>query len=85
MYRASNTKNIFEVFIFESLIELTESYLDDFNSTQPKVLDHKLNIYIDNIEADEKFANLNTISRLARMMVGKKNILLFLWSIGFSS
>jgi len=70
---AFNPKNSFEAFKFESLMELAKSYPDDFNSTQLKDLDRELNIYIDNMRADERFADLNTISELARLMVGKKN------------
>ena len=82
---AFNPKNSFEAFKYVSLMELAKSYPDDFNSTQLKDLDRELNIYIDNMRADERFADLNTISELARLMVGTKNIWLFLWFIGFSS
>ena len=50
-------------------MELAKSYPDDFNSTQLKDLGRELLIYIDNVRADERFANLNTISELARLMV----------------
>ena len=66
---AFNPKNSFEAFKFESLMELAKSYPDDFNSTQLKDLGRELLIYIDNVRADERFANLNTISELARFMV----------------
>ena len=58
-------------------MELAKSYPDDFNSTQLKDLDRELNIYIDNMRADERFADLNTISELARLMVGTKKHLAF--------
>ncbi|XP_039811811.1 uncharacterized protein LOC120674744 [Panicum virgatum] len=63
-------KNSFEAFKFESLMELAKSYPDDFDSTQLRDLGRELNIYIDNVKADERFANLNTISELAKLMVG---------------
>ena len=66
---AFNPKNSFEAFKFESLMELAKSYPDDFNSTQLKDLGRELLIYIDNVRANERFANLNTISELARLMV----------------
>jgi len=50
-------------------MELAKSYPDDFNSTQLKDLGRELLIYIDNVRADERFANLNNISELARLMV----------------
>ena len=50
-------------------MELAKSYPDDFNSTQLKDLGRELLIYIDNVRANERFANLNTISELARFMV----------------
>ena len=75
---AFNPKNSFEAFKSESLMELAKSYHpDDFNSTQLKDLDRELNIYIDNMRADERFADLNTISELARLMVGTKKHLAF--------
>ena len=58
-------------------MELAKSYPDDFNSTQLKDLDRELNICIDNMRADERFADLNTISELARLMVGTKKHLAF--------
>ena len=58
-------------------MELAKSYPDDFNSTQLKDLQRELNIYIDNMRADERFPNLNTISKLARLMVGTKKHLAF--------
>jgi len=63
-----------------------------FNTTKDlsrllKNLSHELNIYIDNVLADKRFINLNTISRLVRLKVNTKKAtynLLFVWSIGFS-
>jgi hypothetical protein len=54
----------------ESFIELSKLYLDDFSSNQLK--DHGLPIYIDNIQANERFSNLNTITKLAKLMVYTK-------------
>jgi len=52
-------------------------YPDDFNSTQLKDLGLELPIYIDNVRADERFANLDTISELAKLMVRTKKDLAF--------
>jgi hypothetical protein len=57
---------------------LAKSYPDDFDSTQLKDLGRELNFFIYNVRADERFANLNTISELARLMVDTKNIMVFL-------
>jgi hypothetical protein len=58
-------------------MELAKSYPDDFNSTQLRDLGRDLNIYIDNVRADERFANLNTISELAKLMVSTNKHLSF--------
>lgn len=58
-------------------MELAKSYPDDFNSTQLMDLGLELPIYIDNVRADERFANLNTISELARLMVRTQKDLAF--------
>ena len=64
-----NPKNSFDAYKFESLMELAQSYPKDFDSTQLKDLARELPIYIDNVRADERFAKLNSISELGRMMV----------------
>ena len=69
---AFNPNNSFEAFKFESLMELAKSYPDDFDPTQLRDLGRELNIYIDNMRADERFANLNTISEVAKLMVSTK-------------
>jgi hypothetical protein len=66
-------------------MELAKSYPDDFYSTQLRDLGHELNIYTDNVRADERFANLNTIFELAKLMVGTNKHLGFPLCIGFSS
>ena len=58
-------------------MELAKSHPDDFNSTQLKDLGRELPIYIDNVRADERFANLNIISELARLMVHTQKNLKF--------
>ncbi|XP_039804871.1 zinc finger MYM-type protein 1-like [Panicum virgatum] len=74
---AFSPKNSFEAFKVESLMELAKSYPDDFNSTQLKDFGLELPIYIDNVRADERFANLYTISELAKLMVRTKKDLAF--------
>jgi hypothetical protein len=46
----------------------------DYDSTQLRDLGRELNIYIDNVRADERFANLNTISELAKLIVVQTSI-----------
>jgi hypothetical protein len=50
-------------------MDLAQSCPEDFESTQLKDLACELPIYVDNVRADERFANLNSISELGRMMV----------------
>ena len=52
-------------------------YPNDFNSTQLKDLGLELSIYIDNVRADERFANLDTISEHAKLMGWTKKNLAF--------
>lgn len=80
---AFSLKDCFDAFRVESLMELAKFYPDDFTSLQLTDLSHELPIYIDNMRSDERFANLNTISELAKLMVQTKNILSFHWSITF--
>jgi hypothetical protein len=66
-------------------MELAKSYPDDFNSTILKDLGSELHIYIDKVWADERFAKLNTNSKLARLMVDKKNVLLHIFFVILST
>jgi hypothetical protein len=66
---ALSPKDSFGDFKLESLMELAKLYPDDFNQEQLKDLAHELPIYIDNIKADERFSNLNSITALAKLMV----------------
>ena len=53
---AISPKNSFGDFKLESLIELAKLYPDNFSSDQLKDLAHELHIYIDNVQADERFS-----------------------------
>jgi hypothetical protein len=53
-------------------MELAKLYPSDFSSVQLKNLAHQLSIYIDNLQADERFLNLNNITELAELMVDTK-------------
>ena len=58
-------------------MELAKSYSDDFDPVQLKDLALDLSNYIDNVRADERFAKLNTISELAKLMVKTNKHLAF--------
>ncbi|PVH33693.1 hypothetical protein PAHAL_8G046400 [Panicum hallii] len=66
---ALSPKDSFGDFKLESLMELAKLYPNNFNQEQLKDLAHELPIYIDNIKADERFSNLNSITALAKLMV----------------
>jgi hypothetical protein len=69
---AFNPRDSFADFKLESLMELGKLYPSDFSSVQLKNLAHQLSIYIDNLQADERFLNLNNITELAKLMVDTK-------------
>jgi hypothetical protein len=69
---AFNPRDSFADFKLESLMELAKLYPSDFCSVQLKNLAHQLSIYIDNLQADERFLNLNNITELAKLMVDTK-------------
>ena len=74
---AFNPKNSFDAFNSESLLELAKAYPSDFDSNQLDDLSLELNIYIDNVRADPRFAQLDTISELGSLMVGTKKHIAF--------
>jgi hypothetical protein len=53
----------------ESLMELAKTYLDDFSLRDLDDLIIELNIYIDNVRADARFAQVATISELDKLTV----------------
>jgi hypothetical protein len=74
---AFSTKDSFDAFKVGTLVDLANSYPDDFNSIQLKDLAHELSFYIDNVRADERFEGLKTISELANLMVSTDKHLAF--------
>ena len=74
---AFSPKDSFDAFKVESLVDLSKSYPDDFDSIQVKDLAHELPFYIDNVRADERFVGLKTISTLAKLMVSTNKHLAF--------
>jgi hypothetical protein len=69
---AFSPKNSFDAFKVESLVELAKAYPEDFNQRDLKNLRSDLPIFIDNLRADARFAQLDTISELGRLMVDTK-------------
>lgn len=49
-------------------MELAKLYPDDFSSVQLKDLAHELQLYIDNVQSDERFSNFKTITELAKLI-----------------
>jgi hypothetical protein len=74
---AFSPNNYFDAFKFESLLELAKAYPNDFDSDELKELSEQLHIYIDNVRADARFAQLDSISELSRLMVDTKKQLAF--------
>ena len=60
-------KDSFVAFNLESLVELAKFYPEDFNSEKLNDLGHELVTYIDNVRADERFANLDGIADASKM------------------
>jgi hypothetical protein len=69
---AFNPRDSFADFKLERLMELAKLYPSNFCLVQLKKLAHQLPIYIDNLQADEIFLNLNNITELAKLMVDTK-------------
>nr|XP_043632484.1 uncharacterized protein LOC122603755 [Erigeron canadensis] len=59
----------FREFDRSKLLRLSELYPGDFSSVERMTLEHQLDLYIDNVKEDERFANLNGIADLSRVMV----------------
>ena len=72
-----NPKNSFTIFNLKSLLKLAEFYHDDFSSTQLIYLVHELWIYIHNVQADQRFANLDGMDDLSKVLVGTRKHLVF--------
>ncbi|KAI3830206.1 hypothetical protein L1987_04340 [Smallanthus sonchifolius] len=59
----------FSAFKKLNLLKLAEMYPRDFNFDEQDKLLYQLDRYIDNVKKDKRFANLNGVSDLAKMMV----------------
>ncbi|XP_019093308.1 PREDICTED: uncharacterized protein LOC104753634 [Camelina sativa] len=66
----------FHEFDQSKLVRLSEFYLEDFCSMELISLKHQLGIYIDNIREDKRFADLESLGDLARVMMETKKHLL---------
>ncbi|XP_024976271.1 zinc finger MYM-type protein 1-like [Cynara cardunculus var. scolymus] len=69
---ALNPKNSFSQFNKSSLLKLSQMYPRDFDDKEMIILEHKLDIYYHSVYNDVRFANLNGIADLARLMVATR-------------
>ncbi|XP_048623985.1 uncharacterized protein LOC106393621 [Brassica napus] len=59
----------FRQFDKSMLMRLAELYQDDFSSMERRSLEQQLDIYLDNVQKDERFTNLESLGDLARVLV----------------
>ena len=62
----------------EKLLKLAKLYPDDFIHKDMVTLEHELGLYIDNILNDTRFASLDNITDLSKLMVDTR--ICYLWS-----
>ncbi|KAL6521278.1 hypothetical protein OROGR_017847 [Orobanche gracilis] len=74
---ALNPHNSFHDFDPSKLLKMAEFYPEDFSCVERMTLEHELDIYIDNVQEDDTFANLKGISDLAKVMVETRKHLAF--------
>ncbi|ESQ28653.1 hypothetical protein EUTSA_v10019469mg [Eutrema salsugineum] len=59
----------FRQFDKSKLVRLAELYPDDFSFVERRSLDHQLDIYLDNVQKDDRFTNIVSLGDLARVLV----------------
>ncbi|ESQ50277.1 hypothetical protein EUTSA_v10002330mg [Eutrema salsugineum] len=59
----------FRQFDKSKLVRLAELYPDDFSFVERRSLDHQLDIYLDNVQKDDRFTNLESLGDLACVLV----------------
>ncbi|XP_024979014.1 uncharacterized protein LOC112516227 [Cynara cardunculus var. scolymus] len=69
---ALNPRNSFSQFNKSSLLKLSHMYPRDFEDKERIILEHELDIYYHSVYNDVRFANLNGIADLARLMVATR-------------
>ncbi|RID45695.1 hypothetical protein BRARA_I02400, partial [Brassica rapa] len=62
----------FRQFDKSMLMRLAELYQDDFSSMERRSLEQQLDIYLDNVQKDERFTNLESLGDVARVLVDTK-------------
>ncbi|ESQ50414.1 hypothetical protein EUTSA_v10002288mg [Eutrema salsugineum] len=67
-----NPSDSFSEFDKEKLLRFAELYPEDFSRVECISLEQQLDIYIDNVREDERFAGLRNIGDLARLMIETK-------------
>jgi hypothetical protein len=66
---ALSPSDLFCHFDKEKLMQLAKFYPDDFNHKDMVTLEHELALYIDNLLHDTRFASLDSIGDLAKLMI----------------
>ncbi|XP_071712423.1 uncharacterized protein [Rutidosis leptorrhynchoides] len=74
---ALNPRNSFSMFDASKLMRLSKLYPNDFDSLEMIELEQQLDMYIHNVRKDPRFANLNGIGDLSRVMVETRKYLSF--------
>ncbi|XP_071712552.1 uncharacterized protein [Rutidosis leptorrhynchoides] len=72
-----NPRDSFSLFDISKLLRLSEVYPKDFNSVEKMELEEQLDVYHCNVRKDPRFAKLNGIADLARVMVETRKDLSF--------
>ena len=75
---ALSPSDLFGQFDKEKVLKLAKLYPDDFIHKDMVTLEHELGLYIDNILNDTRFASLDNITDLSKLMVDTR--ICYLWS-----
>ena len=66
---ALSPRDSFHDFNSENLMSLAKLYPKDFDSGELRDLSHHLRLYIADVQADDRFSNIQTIVELSRILV----------------
>lgn len=69
---ALGPSDLFRTFDKEKLMKFAEFYPKDFNDNDMVTLEHELGLYIDNVVHDKRFASLENMCDLAKLMVATR-------------
>ena len=74
---ALSPRDSFHDFNSENLMSLAKLYPKDFDSRELRDLSHHLRLYIADVQADDRFSNIQTIVELSRILVETKKHLCY--------